>query len=209
VRRRKPGRVAQSEDLTSSRAIDVPIAIDRLTVRSTTMLGRRFLPLARTCPHRTLSSLIQIHPEVQSALSSGVPIVALESTIITHGARFPSASTNSGMPFPQNLEMALSVESVIRRGGAIPATISCLNGTFRIGMSRSEIELLATARGANKISRRDLAVVSARGTTGGTTIAGTMILAHMAGIKIFATGVGTLKRGVKVGTWRRPSWWGE
>jgi pseudouridine-5'-phosphate glycosidase len=83
----------------------------------------------------------------------------------------------------------MSVESMIRKHGAIPATIGCLNGKLYVGMTSNEIELLAKTSGAAKISRGDFAVVAARGMTGGTTIAGTMILAHMAGIKVFATGV--------------------
>jgi pseudouridine-5'-phosphate glycosidase len=94
-----------------------------------------------------------------------------------------------GMPFPRNLETAMSVESIIRKHGAIPATIGCLDGKLFVGMTSNEIELLAKTPQAAKISRRDFAVVAARGMTGGTTIAGTMILAHMAGIKVFATGV--------------------
>jgi pseudouridine-5'-phosphate glycosidase len=97
-----------------------------------------------------------------------------------------------GMPFPRNLETAISVESIIRKHGAIPATIGCLNGKLYVGMTTNEIELLAETSPAAKISRRDLAVVTARGMTGGTTIAGTIILAHMAGIKVFATGVSHL-----------------
>jgi pseudouridylate synthase len=85
--------------------------------------------------------------------------------------------------------MALSVESIMRNQGAIPATIGCMDGKFLVGMTSKEIETLAKVEGAAKISRRDLAVVAARGTTGGTTIAGTMVLAHMAGIRVFATGV--------------------
>jgi pseudouridine-5'-phosphate glycosidase len=96
------------------------------------------------------------------------------------------------MPFPRNLETAISVESIIRKHGAIPATIGCLNGKLHVGMTLNEIELLAKTSPAAKISRRDFAVVAARGMTGGTTIAGTMILAHMAGIKVFATGVSPL-----------------
>jgi pseudouridylate synthase len=94
-----------------------------------------------------------------------------------------------GMPFPQNLEAALSVESIIRKKGVVPATIGCLRGRLHVGMAHVEIEVLARAAQTSKISRRDFAVVTARGLTGGTTIAGTMVLAHMAGIKIFATGV--------------------
>jgi pseudouridylate synthase len=93
------------------------------------------------------------------------------------------------MPFPRNLETAISVESIIRKQGAVPATIGCLNGKLYVGMTVKEIEALARTPSASKISRRDLAVVAARGLTGGTTIAGTMVLAHMAGIKVFATGV--------------------
>lgn len=93
------------------------------------------------------------------------------------------------MPYPRNLETAISVESIIRDNGAIPATIGCINGLLHVGMTSHEIEVLAESKAAAKISRRDFAVVAARGMTGGTTIAGTMVLAHMAGIKVFATGV--------------------
>jgi pseudouridine-5'-phosphate glycosidase len=93
------------------------------------------------------------------------------------------------MPFPRNLETAISVESIIRKHGAVPATIGCLNGKLLVGMTPTEIEGLVKTSSVSKISRRDLAVVTARGLTGGTTIAGTMVLAHMAGIKVFATGV--------------------
>jgi pseudouridylate synthase len=93
------------------------------------------------------------------------------------------------MPYPRNVETALSVEKIVRIHGAIPATIGCLNGKLLVGMSSGEIEILAKASNPVKISRRDLAVVSVRNQTGGTTIAGTMVLAHMAGIKVFATGV--------------------
>ena len=93
------------------------------------------------------------------------------------------------MPYPRNVETALRVESIIRDHGAIPATIGCIEGQLHVGMTSNEIETLARSKSVTKISRRDLAVVAARGLTGGTTIAGTMILAHMAGIKVFATGV--------------------
>jgi pseudouridylate synthase len=93
------------------------------------------------------------------------------------------------MPFPRNLETAISVESIIRKQGAVPATIGCLNGKLLVGMTVNEIEALAQTPSASKISRRDLAVVAARELTGGTTIAGTMVVAHMTGIKVFATGV--------------------
>jgi len=127
---------------------------------------------------RRLSSLVHINPEVRSAISNGLPVVALESTIITHG-----------MPFPCNLETAQSVQSIIRQNGAVPATIGCINGKSLVGLTSEEIGILAKSSSPAKISRRDLAIVAARGLTGGTTIAGTMILAHMAGIKVFATGV--------------------
>jgi len=100
--------------------------------------------------------------------------------------------------------MALSVESIIRNQGAIPATISCLDGRFLVGMTSKEIETLAKVEKAAKISRRDLAVVSSRGMTGGTTIAGTMILAHMAGIKVFATGVCRAESLLIIGSRRGP-----
>jgi len=93
------------------------------------------------------------------------------------------------MPFPRNLEVALSVEAIVRKHGAVPATIGCLNGNLFVGMTAGEIETLTKTPHASKISRRDFAVVTARGLSGGTTIAGTMVLAHMAGIKVFATGV--------------------
>jgi len=111
-----------------------------------------------------------------------------------------------GMPFPQNLEMAMSVESIIRKQGAIPVTISCLDGQLLVGMSSKEIEVLARSERAAKLSRRDLAVVTARGGCGGTTIAGTMILAHMAGIKVFATGVCMSGMLLTSGFRRGPSW---
>lgn len=96
------------------------------------------------------------------------------------------------MPFPQNLNTAIDAEAIVRSHGAIPATIGCLNGKMYVGMTTNEIEVLAKTKSAAKVSRRDLAVIAARGLTGGTTIAGTMILAHMAGIKVFATGVNPL-----------------
>ena len=100
------------------------------------------------------------------------------------------------MPFPRNLETAVSVESIIRDNGAIPATIGCIEGQLHVGMTSNDIEVLAESKSAVKISRRDFAVVAARGMTGGTTIAGTMVLAHMAGIKVFATGgMGGVHRG--------------
>jgi pseudouridylate synthase len=157
------------------------------------MFRRGYNALTRIWPNRTISSLVHVSPEVQSAVSAGSPVVALESTIITHGlAPAIVLKLKSGMPYPRNLETAISVESIIRKHGAIPATIGCLNGRLFVGMTASEIEVLARTLSATKISRRDIAVAAARGLTGGTTIAGTMVLAHMAGIKVFATGVDIL-----------------
>ena len=97
------------------------------------------------------------------------------------------------MPLPHNLNTAVDAEAVIRKHGAVPATIGCLNGNLHVGMTINEIEGLARTPSAAKISRRDFAVVAARRLTGGTTIAGTMVLARMAGIKVFATGVSFLR----------------
>jgi len=115
------------------------------------------------------------------------PRVALESTILTHG-----------MPYPQNLEMARSVEAIIRAEGAEPATIAVLGGEIRVGLDDAEIDALAQATDARKLSRADLAYATARGLTGGTTVAATMILARRAGIDVFATGgVGGVHQGAE------------
>lgn len=128
---------------------------------------------------------LDVAPEVAAALASGRPVVALESTIITHG-----------MPFPANIETALAVEAEIRAGGAVPATMAIVAGRFKAGLSPHEIESLATARDVVKASRRDLAWVVATGQNGSTTVAGTMILAAMAGIRVFVTGgLGGVHRG--------------
>jgi pseudouridine-5'-phosphate glycosidase len=95
------------------------------------------------------------------------------------------------MPFPHNVRTALAAEAIVRKHGATPATIGCLGGRLLVGMTLGEIKSLGTAQPVNKISRRDLAVVPSRRLTGGTTVAGTMVLAHMVGIKVFATGVST------------------
>lgn len=126
-------------------------------------------------------------PSVQAAFDAGTPIVALESTIITHG-----------MPYPQNLEMARKVEATVRDGGAEPATIAVLNGTLHIGLSDTELEVLAQTKGAAKLSRADMAVCMATGGTGATTVAATMIAANLAGISVFATGgIGGVHRGAE------------
>lgn len=121
---------------------------------------------------------LHIEPRVAEAIRSGMPVVALESTIITHG-----------MPFPQNAETALRVEQTVRNAGAIPATIALLDGAIRVGLSPAEIERLGqTGQQARKVSRRDIAVVLEKNLPGATTVAATMLIAHMAGIRIFATG---------------------
>jgi pseudouridylate synthase len=119
----------------------------------------------------------EILPEVAKALRAGRPVVALESTIITHG-----------MPYPQNAMMAANVEAVIREEGAVPATIAVIGGRLKIGLSDAERVALAQVKGATKLSRADLAFAVATGGTGGTTVAATMMAAALTGIKVFATG---------------------
>lgn len=136
----------------------------------------------------SIEKYLDIAPEVKEALNKGLPVVALESTIISHG-----------MPYPQNVETALNVEKVIRDNGAIPATIAIIGGRLKAGLSREEIEYLGkTGAGVTKVSRRDLPVIVAKGMDGATTVATTMIIAAMAGIKIFATGgIGGVHRGAQ------------
>ncbi|MBQ8587357.1 MAG: pseudouridine-5'-phosphate glycosidase [Oscillospiraceae bacterium] len=136
-----------------------------------------------------LNKYLDINPEVAEALANGKPVVALESTIISHG-----------MPYPQNVETALTVQNIIRENGAVPATIGIIGGRLKAGMTNEEIEYFGK-KGAQiaKASRRDLAVLCARKEDGATTVATTMIIAHMAGIKIFATGgIGGVHRGAEV-----------
>lgn len=120
---------------------------------------------------------VDLHPEVEAALGQGRPVVALESTIITHG-----------MPYPQNSAMAARVEAIIAAEGAVPATIAVISGRIKIGLSDGERESLAMAGDVMKLSRADLAFAVAEARTGGTTVAATMIVAAMAGIEVFATG---------------------
>lgn len=122
-------------------------------------------------------STVKVSDEVRHAIATNVPVVSLESTIITHG-----------LPFPQNLDMAQRVEREIRNLGVIPATTAFINGVPRVGLSSEEIEQLASLNNALKVSRRDVPYVMARKLNGGTTISGTMILSARAGIKVFATG---------------------
>ncbi|MBZ7223568.1 pseudouridine-5'-phosphate glycosidase [Klebsiella grimontii] len=134
------------------------------------------------------SELLQVSAEVQQALKNNQPIVALESTIISHG-----------MPFPENAQTALEVEETIRRQGAVPATIAIIHGVMKVGLRREEIELLGReGHNVAKVSRRDLPFVVAAGLNGATTVASTMIIAAMAGIKVFATGgIGGVHRGAE------------
>lgn len=133
------------------------------------------------------STHLDIAPDIADALKRGAPVVALESTIITHG-----------MPYPANVETALAVEAVIREGGAVPATIVVLGGRIRIGLSEAEIDRLGTAANVLKLSRADLPFAIAARRDGSTTVAATMICAALAGIRIFATGgIGGVHRGVE------------
>ena len=135
-----------------------------------------------------LRKQLDVSEEVQKALAEGRPVVALESTIISHG-----------MPYPQNVETALNVEKVVRDNGAVPATIAIIGGKLKVGISKEEIDHLGR-KGLNviKASRRDIPVLAAKGEDGATTVAATMILANLAGVKIFATGgVGGVHRGAE------------
>lgn len=135
-----------------------------------------------------MNKYLDIAPEVAEALKNGRPVVALESTIISHG-----------MPYPKNVETAILVENTIRDNGAVPATIAVIGGRLKAGLSREEIEYLGKAgRDVAKASRRDLAALVAAGRDGATTVTTTMIIAHMAGIDIFATGgIGGVHRGAE------------
>ena len=136
-----------------------------------------------------MNKYLEVSKEVQEALAAGKPVVALESTIISHG-----------MPYPQNVETALNVERIIRENGAIPATIAIIGGKLKAGLSAEEIEYLGKkGQDVIKASRRDLPVLIARGDDGATTVATTMIIAAMAGIKVFAAGgIGGVHRGAEV-----------
>ena len=131
------------------------------------------------------SDFLEIKPEVKKALEEGKPVVALESTIIAHG-----------MPYPRNVETAIAVEDVIRAEGVMPATIAIIGGKIKIGLTKEEIEYLGTATDVLKVSRRDFPLVISKKMNGATTVAGTMICAKMAGIKLFVTGgIGGVHRG--------------
>lgn len=138
---------------------------------------------------KDLKQYLEIAPEVREALQNNKPVVALESTIISHG-----------MPYPQNVETAMKVEEVIRKCGAVPATIAVIKGKMKAGCSPEEIEYLGKkGMEVTKCSRRDMPVILARGMDGATTVTTTMLIAHLAGIEVFATGgIGGVHRGAEV-----------
>lgn len=128
---------------------------------------------------------LTLHPNVEAALHSGQPVVALESTLITHG-----------LPYPDNVQTALNMEAAVHEAGATPATIAILKGAITVGITEDDVERLGKADNVRKCSRRDLPIAVGLGEDGATTVAGTMIVAHMAGIRVFATGgIGGVHRG--------------
>lgn len=135
-----------------------------------------------------LNQYLDVNPEVAEAVKAGKPVVALESTIISHG-----------MPYPQNVETALKVEQIIRDNGAVPATTAIIGGRLKAGLTHEEIEYFGKkGQAINKCSRRDIAMICAKGEDGASTVTTTMIIAHMAGIKFFATGgIGGVHRGAQ------------
>ncbi|MFL0267486.1 pseudouridine-5'-phosphate glycosidase [Candidatus Clostridium radicumherbarum] len=134
-----------------------------------------------------LEKYLDINPEVEKALKEGKPVVALESTIISHG-----------MPYPKNVETALETERIVRENGSIPATIAILKGRLKVGLTREEIEYLGKGKEVIKTSRRDIPFIIAKGADGATTVASTMIIAALAGVKVFVTGgIGGVHRGAQ------------
>jgi pseudouridylate synthase len=134
-----------------------------------------------------MNCYLSIHPEVQEALTTGKPVVALESTIISHG-----------MPYPKNVETALAVEEVVRANGAVPATIAIFNGRCQVGLTNEQLEYFGKAKDVWKVSLRDMPYVISQNLYGATTVAATMRIADMAGIKIFVTGgIGGVHRGAE------------
>jgi len=132
-----------------------------------------------------LNQYVDIHPEVQEAITTGKAIVALESTIISHG-----------MPYPQNVETARNVENIVRVQGAIPATIGIINGRIKVGLTEDELEFMDKEKNILKVSRRDLPLIISKKLNGATTVASTMICASLAGIKVFVTGgIGGVHKG--------------
>ncbi|MGE5677729.1 MAG: pseudouridine-5'-phosphate glycosidase [Pseudomonadota bacterium] len=134
-----------------------------------------------------LEKYLDINPEVRKAIKEGKAVVALESTIISHG-----------MPYPKNVETALEVEKIVRENGAVPATIAIMKGKLKVGLTPEEIEYLGKSHEVVKTSRRDIPFILAKGLDGATTVASTMIIASLAGIKVFATGgIGGVHRGAQ------------
>ena len=134
-----------------------------------------------------LEKYLSVTPEIQAALAEGKPVVALESTILSHG-----------MPYPQNLDFGRKVEQIIRDEGCVPATIAILDGKMKVGLNEEELERMCHADGVGKVSRRDLATYLATGMPGATTVTTTMIVAAYAGIRFFATGgIGGVHRGAE------------
>lgn len=134
-----------------------------------------------------LNNYLEVSNEVSEALKAGKAVVALESTIISHG-----------MPYPQNVETALKCEAIIRENGAVPATIGIIGGKLKAGLSKEEIDYMGKTSGIAKVSRRDIPYIIAKGLDGATTVASTMIIADLAGIKVFATGgIGGVHRGAE------------
>ena len=134
-----------------------------------------------------LQKYLTVTPEIAEAVREGRPVVALESTILSHG-----------MPYPQNLEFAHKVEEIVRGEGAVPATTAIIGGKLKVGLTAAELEIMCKADGVGKVSRRDVAVYLATGMTGATTVATTMMIASMAGIRFFATGgIGGVHRGAE------------
>lgn len=134
-----------------------------------------------------MNQLLNIHPEISDALHQGLPIVALESTIIAHG-----------MPFPQNIDTALEVENIVRQNGAIPATIAILDGKLCVGLNAQQLELLGNTKDVWKVSLRDMPFVLSQKIPGATTVAATMRIASIVGIRVFVTGgIGGVHRGAE------------
>lgn len=141
-----------------------------------------------TMNFETLKNYLDINPEVAEALAAGKPVVALESTIISHG-----------MPYPQNVETARKVEDIVRENGCVPATMGIIKGRLKVGLTAEEIEYMGkTGYAVAKVTRRDIPFIVAKGLDGATTVASTMIMAAMAGIKVFVTGgIGGVHRGAQ------------
>ena len=134
-----------------------------------------------------IEKYLSVTPEIAEAVAAGKPVVALESTILSHG-----------MPYPQNVEFAHKVEEIVRAEGAVPATTAIIGGKLKVGLTADELEIMCKADGVGKVSRRDVAVYLATNQTGATTVATTMMIAAMAGIRFFATGgIGGVHRGAE------------